>query len=202
MLLIIFFSIKDISNKATQWFKYGVLAGLAFHVHPTAVLAGYFVAVKWLENDRKIRNVVAMTLGIVLTFLPLLINEFKGNPNLVKGTLDYIRYQSTSIEALDFLKIIFGLWITGPYVMLKPLMNEYLAMFLVGVQALLQFLAFAAPLLLWKNIDERILKLLIHLWVFFILSCIGLIIIRANTPWYMTYGVSLTAAMITAIGLH
>lgn len=202
MLLIVWVTLKDSANKSITWFTYGLLCALAFHVHPTAVLAGYFIAVKWFHSVDKIKHAGYFLIGSLLILMPLIINEFWAQETMVQGAVNYIEKNTHRPSLEDYFKLISGLWLVAPYVMLKALVSQNMAVFLVAVQVSIQLLALFAPVVYWHVISQKLQKYLRHLWAFLLLSCLGLILIREITPWYMTYGVTLIHSMLTAVGLY
>lgn len=202
ILLIVYLTLKGKNESGLVWLMYGVLCGMAFHAHPTAMLVGYFVFIRWLSLGQKLRNAAIFMVGLFLVFVPLIIHDLFAEKNTLEGVAKYLQHQSHSVSLSDYLKLIFGLWVVAPYAMLKTLMSKEFALLLTTVQVILLFIANISPVIYWRKMNQMTRKLLIHLWVFFLLSCLGLILIRTNTPWYLTYGVGLTTSLIIAIGLY
>lgn len=202
ILLIVFLTLKDDKNSVMMWLLYGFIAGLAFHAHPTAFLAGFFILLKWLDLHQKTRNALVFIIGLLLVFSPLLIHDLFAEKTMIQGTTKYLENQLQGFNLNAFVSLIAGLWVYSPYAFLKSLFSQNVAVFLITVQFIVQIIAMATPFIVWRNLSHVLRRFLIQLWLFFILSCLGLILIRTNTPWYMTYGVTLTVSLITAIGLY
>lgn len=202
MLLMIYFSVKSPLNKQIHWFILGFLFALAFHAHPTAVVAGYFALNKWVKNPHKIFSVTFFLLGTIPLFAPVLIALFLQQGNETAGVLVYFSQQTNGFDLVDIAKLIYGLVFISPWSMLSTGLPLALVIVLFSIQAMIQFSAILIPIINWKKIDARLQRMHLMFTLFFILSSLGLILIRSRTPWYMTYGLSLAYSMVIASGLY
>lgn len=202
MLVIIWVCVKNHENQAFYWALLGGLCGLAFHVHPTAFLVGYFVAIAWFQQIHKVRNMLLFLVGFLLIFIPLIIFELTGNDNLVQGGSLYLEHKTHTPNLPDFFRLMIGFWVVAPFAMLKTIIGETLAWIVMAIQLTVVGIALLAPM--WSSSPDKklMVKWLKQLWLFFILNCIGLLLIRSNTPWYLSYGLGLTSALMVAIGLY
>jgi|GEM_PF-6210554 len=202
MLAVIYFCFKSPLNKYSHWFILGVLCALAFHAHPTAVVAGYFALNKWLKSQHKIFNLGFFMLGLIPLFLPVLIGLLIQDSNEAVGVLDYFSQQTSGFDVTAVLKLVYGLVFISPWSMLSIGLPTAVVAVLYTIQAFVQLCAILIPLLKWQHIDNKLQRLYLNFALFFILSCIGIVLIRSRTPWYMTFGLSLAYSMFIASGLY
>ncbi|MFC3195667.1 glycosyltransferase family 39 protein [Marinicella sediminis] len=203
VLWVIYLSLQlNGQSKPMRWLFAGVVCGLAFHAHPTAFLAGFFVFQKWLSSERKAVSAGAFLMGLVLVFLPVIIHALISNEPMMSGLLTYADKYKPALNMGGFLDLLAGIWVVGPFAMFKAMFNPTVAYGLTGLQLLLQITAFLAPLFVWRSTGQQLKTLLLNVWLFMLLSAIGLLLIRANTPWYMTYIISLSTSLVTGIGWY
>lgn len=203
MLLVIFLVLNpDFLLKNTSWLLLGVLLSAVFHAHPTAALVGYFVFLQWLRCPQKLSKALLFVLGFLLLFLPVIYNSFIHQETLLDGVSKYFGKHLGSFSPMAYINTLAGLLIYAPYAMFKAVLNSQWAAVLVTIQLVIQAMALLASVKCYSQLNPATRKLLIHLWWFFLLSCLGLVLIRIHTPWYMTYGVNLSLSLITGIGLY
>ncbi len=204
MLLVLFLVYRkdsSIDPSKRLWVVLGFICGLAFHVHPTALLVGYFVFIKWLKSSNKILHSLLFIMGFVVVFIPLIIYGLNSEGGILSGVVSYADRNFSGFNVIEFLRLFVGLVFMAPYTQLLALFNQQTAMFLALIQTALVILALVSPLLTWRNINQHHRNIFSHMWLFFLLSCIGLILIREQTRWYMTYGVCLTISILVAMGI-
>lgn len=202
MLLVIYWVHRSTVVSQFSWLLMGLMCGLAFHVHPTAFLVGFFVFSLWLSKPHKILNGAWFLLGLMVAFAPLIMYALYPNQDLVPGIEKYADQHFTRFNLSELLKLFTALVYVGPYSQLLPVFGQVTAMVLAVIQCLMVLLGLASSLILWRSAGPKLCKLIFQLWLFYLLSSIGLLLIRANTPWYMVYGVSLTLMLITASGWY
>jgi hypothetical protein len=202
MLLIMGLSLHPaLAKRHGRWLWLGILLGLVFHAHPTALMVGYFVLIPWSGSQHKWRHAVLLALGMLLMFLPVMIHSLLSAESQLSGVSQYLDKHLSSLSLTAFFDTLWGLWVTAPMAMLNALFEDHWAMLLISLQWLIQVLAVLAPVLFRAQLNVRLKSMLVHLWVFLLLSIVGLVLIRSNTPWYMTYGAGLTISLITGVGL-
>ncbi len=202
MLLMLFFTLKTELKKPRHWLLLGLLTALAFHSHPTAILIGYFALLKWLPQGQKAYKVAAFLFGLVLLFAPMLYQELTTASQVSNGMLSYFDQQTVAFDVTGLFALWYGLLISAPLGILSINLPSFVAITLLVIQLLIQLVALVMPWWQWKNANQQIKWLYLHSWVFFILSSVGLLLIRERTPWYMTYGLSLSFALLVAAGLY
>jgi len=201
MLLIIYLSYQERHLSYKRTFLIGCMVGLAIHAHPTAIAAGFYTFVKWLNETDKLKKAGLVLLGFSLVFLPLIINEFITNYEQTIGATHYLENKTNGFNFFSFLKVIAGVIFVSPYAMLMIIMNSYWALFFTVVQSLILLLSLIFPLLIWKTLDKKVATFVWQGWLFLVLYVLGVVLIRENTPWYLTYGFSLVVSLLVAVGL-
>ena len=197
MFLMLFYAYKTDLKHLKHWLVFGLLTALTFHSHPTAILIGYFAIPKWYSAPNKIVKLLAFIGSFTLLLSPMIYSE-----SLQAGGISsYFSKQSIGFAWLDLPKLLYGLWVTGPMGMLSINLPFVIVTLVLILQLLLQFTAASLPFFFINHTSPQVKKFYLHSWGFFLLSCIGLLLIRDTTPWYMTYGLSLGFSLIIASGL-
>jgi hypothetical protein len=203
MLLIMGLSSHPaMAERHWRWLWLGMLLGLTFHAHPTALMVGYFVLLAWSKSRYKSDHAALLTLGMVLMFVPVIIHSLMSAESQLSGVSQYLDKHLNSFSMTAYINTLWGLWISAPHAMLNALFGSDWTVIIMGVQWLIQGIAVLAPVLFHSSLSPRLKNMLFHLWVFLLLSVLGLVLIRSNTPWYMTYGAGLTISLITGVGLY
>ena len=201
MLLMLYVTVKTKLLTPWHWMLFGLCTGLAFHSHPTAILIGFFALFPWFSGSNKGVRLLTFLIGLVLIVFPMLYQEFTTTSDLSSGMGSYFDQQSGGLNLMDLPALWYGLLFSGPMGILTINLPNYLIIIIIIIQLMIQAAALTLPWLVWQSANDQIKRWYLHSWAFFILSSIGILLIRDRTPWYMTYGLSLSFSLVVAFGL-
>ncbi len=200
MLGMVYLTYRLSMQKHGHWLLLGLVSALAFHSHPTALFAGYFVFLRWLQLPKKPLHTGWFALGFLVVLSPMWINAFMQEATTAGSLADFVHHQGGHWAITDWFRIIYGVTMHAAWMTLQVLLPLNWAWLLMGLHVLLVLPALLTPLL-WRG-ERRLQQLAVHGWIFLLISALALLLIRDRSPWYMTYGLSLSFAFLLALGWY
>ena len=201
VLYIIYFCLTSDMNSSKNWFFLGFLVAIALHIHPTTAVVTYWIVPKLFQSKSILKNIGSSCIGFLIPFLPIIVHEFASDFENIKGVIGYLSSKTNTHDFLGFFKLAQGTIFTTVYNIYEMLFPPLIAKFLFVVHSI--FLATIIILALWSiqfqsNKTKRLFYNFLGFWLF---SIVFVVLIRTNTPWYMTYSVTLSFNLLFALCL-
>ena len=201
ILYIIYFCITFDINSSKKWFYLGFLVAIALHIHPTTAVVAFWIIPKLFQSKSSFKNLGVSSIGFLVPFLPIIVHEFISDFENIKGVIEYLSAKTSTHNSLGFFKLAFGNVFITAYNIYQMLFPPTVAKLLLAVHSTFLLIIIALSLWSFRFKTNRTKKLFYQLVGFWVFSIVFVVLIRKNTPWYMTYSISLSFSLLFSLCL-
>ena len=201
IIYIIYFCFTFDKNSPKMWFILGILIAISLHIHPTTAVTAYWILPKLFQSKYRLRNLFICGIGFIIPFLPIIFHEFSTDFENFKGVMQYLSTKTNAHDYLGPFKLAFGVIFTTAYDIYEMLFPPFLAKITFAIHALFVLAIIILALYSLKNQDIKTKKLFFQFFGFWVFTLVLISLIRLNTPWYMTYSISLSFSLLFALCL-
>ncbi len=167
----------------------GFAFGLGLHSHPTYVVVAVPMALFWYKAGGKVspRHLLAGFAGVLIPFIPVLWSLWAGTGSFVGGLSAYAARDLGSIGLWEVPVSLYSLLFSGARASFGTVFEASTATGLLLAYVAVIGLIAAGAVLGWRQASRRHRRLLVCSLLVLLGSVVVVALLRARTPWYMTF---------------
>lgn len=189
---------------ANRIFLLGLAFGLGLHAHPTYLVVVLPMALLWHQSGGGfvMRYLAAATAGILLPFIPVLWAAWTGGGTVVGGISGYLASDLGAIGLWEVPVTLYSLLVNGVRVSFGTVFDALPATGLMTLYLVVLFAILVGGVLGWRHSSPPQRRLLAMTLLVLVGSVVLIALMRARTPWYMTFALMPALAACLACALR